>query len=90
MYRPRPSTTRARQVANVQPGRRGQKRGAGVAGIRSAVQPAAARTPVTVTIQFMPGSEPWVRITRDGAILSIPGRIEVWELCLLLNGWSST
>jgi len=45
------------------------------------------RTPVTVTLQLMPGAEPWIRVTRDGTTWRQPAGIFVWELLLMLNGW---
>lgn len=91
MYRRSGSTTPSASDGKITPGRRGQKRVARRASIPgSCIQPASARTPVTVTLTFMSGAEPWVRIVRDGHHMSMPATIEVWELILFLNGWHSS
>jgi len=80
------STTSAARRAKIQAARRGQQLSPGEA--RSIViRPSHHRAPVTVTLQFMPGREPWVRITRDGASIVRPASILVWELILELHGW---
>lgn len=46
-----------------------------------------ARAPVTVTLQFLPGGEPWCQITCGDLVYRRPGSLQVWELVLWLNGW---
>lgn len=91
------STTWKPPAGKIKPARPGQKRSAGAAGStsrtregpqRSVIVPAGHRSPVTVTLTFMPGSDPWVRVARDGHTTRIPARLQVWEFVLWLNGWS--
>lgn len=45
------------------------------------------RTPVTVTLQFCPGAEPWVRVSGPGGYWWIRGAVPLWEVTLGLTGW---
>lgn len=48
---------------------------------------ASHRQPVTVTLQFMPGAEPWVRVTFEDRTWNQPATGPVFELVLNLVGW---
>jgi hypothetical protein len=45
------------------------------------------RRPVTVTIQWVGGAEPWVRITTAEGVYLRPGTMPLWQLVLYVNGW---
>lgn len=51
------------------------------------IRGAGPRTPVTLTIQFMSGAEPWVRVIHEGHEYRRPGTFYAWELPLWLLGW---
>lgn len=48
------------------------------------------RKPVTVELQFLPGAEPWIRVTFEGKTWRRPGTIQTYELVLWLLGWEDT
>lgn len=84
----RPSTTATPRREKIKAARRGHV--ASPSEARSIVfQPGNHRAPVTVTLQLMPGAEPWVRIVRQGAAVRIPATCYVWELLLRLHGWEA-
>lgn len=81
------STTYARRSATLTPARPGQRRSPSEARAAPRIVDRGHRSPVTVTLQFLPGAEPWIRITRDGTTWRRPATQLLWELCLELNGW---
>lgn len=82
-----PSTTSAAGRGSLKPARPGQRRSPSEARTPPLIRPGGARTPVTVTLQLMPGAEPWVRITREGRTWRCPATHPLWHYILLLNGW---
>jgi len=48
----------------------------------------SARSPVQVTLTFLPGAEPWCRIQTGELDTRRPATMAVWELILWLNGYS--
>jgi hypothetical protein len=83
----RASTTAHPNGSTIRPPAQGRRRSLSEAKTAPAVVARASRSPVTVTLQFLPGAEPWVRCTRDGTTWRQPATLQVWEFILLLNGW---
>ena len=51
------------------------------------VRPVSHRRPVTVTLTYLPGGSPWVRVETDSGVFIRPGTMPLWQLVLYLNGW---
>jgi hypothetical protein len=43
---------------------------------------------VVCKLEFLTGSQPWVRVTVGGVASMVPGSLEAWELVLLAAGWA--
>jgi hypothetical protein len=87
VYKRQPSTTPARPRGKITPPAKGRAKSPSEARTAPRIVDRHHRSPVTLTLQFMPGAEPWVRITRDGVSWRRPATQQVWELLLELNGW---
>lgn len=87
-YRRSPSTPSRSTAGKIKAARPGQRVSPGVA--RSIVfRPGDLRHPVTVSLKWCSGAEPWVAITRDRHTVRMPAQLAVWELVLMLHGWEA-
>jgi hypothetical protein len=82
----KPSTTRDVKAPTLRAARLGHVPAPPTGGT-SSPKPRSHRSESRVSLQFAPGSEPWVRVSGPGGYRWVSGTMPVWELALRLTGW---
>lgn len=88
MYRRGETSARTRS-GRAKMSRAPQARGSASAASSARPEPRSHTAPVTMTVTWMSGSEPWARIECRGQTYYRPGQMRLFELLLWLNGWGS-